>query len=227
MSPAAARSMSRSRAAPCGCRNLDKVLYPRTGTTKGEVLHYYAQVAPVLLPHLRDRAVTRIRWPHGVERAELLREERSGRDAVVGADRASPDHAAAGRRRATATTWSSRSATTSPRSPGWPTWPPWSCTCTSGRWASNGRPRNPDRLVIDLDPGEPAGLSECCQVALLVRDRLTERGARPGGRSPAAPRACICTPACRGGSTPTRRRRSPRRSPRSCRPSIRGRSRPR
>ena len=47
--------------------NLDKVLYPRTGTTKGEVLNYYAQVAPVLLPHLRDRAVTRIRWPHGVE----------------------------------------------------------------------------------------------------------------------------------------------------------------
>jgi len=46
--------------------NLDKVLYPRTGTTKGEVLHYYAQVAPTLLPHLADRAVTRIRWPHGV-----------------------------------------------------------------------------------------------------------------------------------------------------------------
>ena len=46
--------------------NLDKVLYPRTGTTKGEVLNYYAQVAPVLLPHLKDRAVTRIRWPHGV-----------------------------------------------------------------------------------------------------------------------------------------------------------------
>ena len=49
--------------------NLDKVLYPRTGTTKGEVLNYYAQVAPVLLPHLEDRAVTRIRWPHGVEGA--------------------------------------------------------------------------------------------------------------------------------------------------------------
>jgi bifunctional non-homologous end joining protein LigD len=39
----------------------------------------------------------------------------------------------------------------------------------------NGQPRNPNRLVIDLDPGEPAGLSECCQVALLVRDRLAER----------------------------------------------------
>jgi len=46
--------------------NLDKVLYPQTGTTKGEVLSYYAQIAPVLLPHLKDRAVTRVRWPHGV-----------------------------------------------------------------------------------------------------------------------------------------------------------------
>ena len=45
--------------------NLRKVLYPNTGTTKGEVLNYYAQVSPVLLPHLHDRAVTRIRWPHG------------------------------------------------------------------------------------------------------------------------------------------------------------------
>ncbi len=40
----------------------------------------------------------------------------------------------------------------------------------------NGQPRNADRLVIDLDPGEPAGLHECCQVALLVRDKLAERG---------------------------------------------------
>ena len=45
--------------------NLAKVMYPTTGTTKGEVLNYYARVSPVLLPHLADRAVTRIRWPHG------------------------------------------------------------------------------------------------------------------------------------------------------------------
>ena len=45
--------------------NLSKVLYPLTGTTKGEVLNYYARIAPILLPHLAHRAVTRIRWPHG------------------------------------------------------------------------------------------------------------------------------------------------------------------
>ncbi len=52
--------------------NLDKVLYPRTGTTKGEVLNYYAQVAPVLLPLLKDRPVTRVRWPNGVEKARFF-----------------------------------------------------------------------------------------------------------------------------------------------------------
>ncbi|HYO19317.1 MAG TPA: ATP-dependent DNA ligase, partial [Dermatophilaceae bacterium] len=45
--------------------NLDKVMYPATETTKGEVLNYYARVAPFLLPHLADRPVTRIRWPDG------------------------------------------------------------------------------------------------------------------------------------------------------------------
>src|SRR6478736_340669 len=46
--------------------NLDKVMYPATETTKGEVLNYYARIAPVMLPLLADRPVTRIRWPHGV-----------------------------------------------------------------------------------------------------------------------------------------------------------------
>ena len=46
--------------------NLDKVLYPAAGYTKGEVVDYYTRVAPVLLPHLEDRALTRIRYPNGV-----------------------------------------------------------------------------------------------------------------------------------------------------------------
>src|SRR5947209_875136 len=52
--------------------NLDKVMYPQTGTTKAEVLNYYARVAPVLLPVLADRAVTRIRWPHGTGQASFF-----------------------------------------------------------------------------------------------------------------------------------------------------------
>lgn len=46
--------------------NLDKVLYPETGTTKGDVIHYYATIAPALLPHLAERPVTRKPWPDGV-----------------------------------------------------------------------------------------------------------------------------------------------------------------
>ena len=46
--------------------NLDKVLYPETGTTKADVIGYYAGVAEVMLPHLFERPVTRKRWPNGV-----------------------------------------------------------------------------------------------------------------------------------------------------------------
>ena len=46
--------------------SLDKLLYPSTETTKGEVLSYYARVADVMLPHLAHRPVSRVRWPHGV-----------------------------------------------------------------------------------------------------------------------------------------------------------------
>src|SRR2546430_13823156 len=47
--------------------NLNKVLYPKTGFTKGEVINYYIQIAPVLLPHLKDRPLTMKRYPNGVE----------------------------------------------------------------------------------------------------------------------------------------------------------------
>jgi bifunctional non-homologous end joining protein LigD len=47
--------------------NLDKVFYPKAGVTKADVIHYYAQVAPYLLPHLHDRAITMKRYPDGVD----------------------------------------------------------------------------------------------------------------------------------------------------------------
>src|SRR3954469_7328498 len=47
--------------------NLDKVLYPKTGFTKAQVIYYYLRIAPVLLPHLRDRPLTLKRYPNGVE----------------------------------------------------------------------------------------------------------------------------------------------------------------
>ncbi len=154
--------------------NLGKVLYPRTGTTKGEVLSYYAQIAPVLLPHLKDRAVTRIRWPHGVEAMSFFEKNIPG---------GTPSWV----RTATVPTTGSRSG----KGDSEITFPviddlatlTWLVNLAAlelhvHQWtvARNGTTRNADRLVIDLDPGEPAGLHECCGVALLVSDALEERG---------------------------------------------------
>jgi bifunctional non-homologous end joining protein LigD len=154
--------------------SLDKVLYPRTGTTKGEVLSYYAQVAPVLLPHLADRAVTRIRWPHGVQDMSFFEKNApSGTPSWVRTARVPTTGSRSGKGDGEITfpivddlatlTWLVNLSALELHVHQW----------TVGR---NGRPRNADRLVIDLDPGEPAGLHECCQVALMVRAKLAERG---------------------------------------------------
>src|ERR1700704_1449249 len=55
--------------------NLDKVLYPKVGFTKGQVVDYYIRIAPVLLPHLQDRPLTMKRYPNGVEGEFFLRKE--------------------------------------------------------------------------------------------------------------------------------------------------------
>jgi bifunctional non-homologous end joining protein LigD len=154
-------------------KNLAKVLYPQTGTTKGEVLNYYAQVAPTLLPHLRDRAVTRIRWPHGVQDMSFFEKNvPAGTPSWVRTVTVPTTGSRSGKGDGTiefpvvddlaTLTWLTNLAALELHVHQW-------------RVGRNGRPRNADRIVIDLDPGEPAGLHECCQVALLVRDRLAER----------------------------------------------------
>ncbi|GAA2021210.1 non-homologous end-joining DNA ligase [Nocardioides kribbensis] len=151
--------------------SLDKVMYPATGTTKGEVLDYYARVSPVLLPHLADRAVTRIRWPHGVADGSFYEKNApAGTPSWVRTARV-PTTGTRGPSRHGDTvvfpvvddlatlTWLANLSALELHVHQW----------TVGR---NGRPRNADRLVVDLDPGEPAGLHECCQVAMLVREEL-------------------------------------------------------
>ncbi len=155
--------------------NLDKVLYPRTGTTKGEVLDYYARIAPVMLPHLAARPVTRVRWPHGVEQGSFFEKNApAGTPSWVHTARVPTTGSRGGSRHGdhlvfpivddlATLTWLANLAALELHVHQW----------TVGR---NGQPRNPDRLVIDLDPGEGAGLHECAAVALLVRDALVERG---------------------------------------------------
>ncbi len=63
--------------------NLDKVLYPADGTTKAEVVRWYADAAPALAPYACDRPVTRKRWPDGVAAASFFEKNLPGRHARV------------------------------------------------------------------------------------------------------------------------------------------------
>ena len=148
--------------------NLDKVLYPAAGFTKAEVIHYYTQVGPILLPHLRDRALTRIRFPNGVDGPSFFEKNAPGgtpkwvRLATLPTPGSSKD-------RETidfvvcddlpTLVWVANMAALELHTPQWR--------------IKRGRP---DLMVIDLDPGAPAGLAECAAVAMLLRERLAADG---------------------------------------------------
>jgi bifunctional non-homologous end joining protein LigD len=143
--------------------NLDKVLYPATGFTKGEVLHYYATTADVLLPHLRDRAVSFLRYPDGpdgqlfftknvppgtpdwVTVAEVPRSEGPARMVVI--------------QDLPSLMWAANLVT----------------EFHTHQWLVDD-PGEADRLVFDLDPGPPATIVECCEVAVWLRERLAADG---------------------------------------------------
>ena len=140
--------------------NLTKVLYPAVGFTKGEVIDYYTRIAPALLPHLRDRPLTLKRYPNGVEAGHFY-------------EKNCPSHA-----------------------------PDWVrkervaqidyCVCddlATMVWLANLADlelhpslsladdiNRPTVMAFDLDPGPPAGLAECCEVAVLLRDTLAQLG---------------------------------------------------
>lgn len=148
--------------------NLDKVLYPASGTTKGAVIDYYAEIAPAMLPHLAGRPVTRKRWPNGVAESSFF-EKNLGAGTPAWLPRRSLRHS--GR---TVTypvissqaglVWLGQQAALEVHVP---------------QWRFDGDDRGPaTRLVFDLDPGPGAGLAECARVALGVRDMVAEIGLR-------------------------------------------------
>ncbi len=140
--------------------NLDKVMYPEVGFTKGQVIDYYTRIASVLLPHLRDRPLTLKRYPNGVDGGHFY-------------EKRCPSHA-----------------------------PDWVRKETVGKieycvcddlptlvWLANladlelhpslslvDDEDRPTVMAFDLDPGSPAGLAECCEVAYLLRDALGQIG---------------------------------------------------
>ncbi|MEU9759710.1 non-homologous end-joining DNA ligase [Streptomyces sp. NPDC047985] len=152
--------------------NLDKVLYPATGTTKGEVLHYYATaVAQPLLAHLRDRPVSFLRYPDGPDGQCFFtknpppgtpswvrttpvphREDEQARQVVV-------DGLAA-------LMWAANLVV----------------EFHTPQWRA-GAPGTADRMVFDLDPGAPATVVECCAVARWLRERLAADGLLACGKT--------------------------------------------
>lgn len=147
--------------------NLDKLMYPAAGFTKGEVIDYYTRVAPVLLPHLRDRAVTRIRYPNGVDGAHFFEKNKPGGTPswvhletlpVPGSTKSRETVEFVVVDDLATLVWLANLAALELHTP---------------QWRIN---EDPDLMVVDLDPGAPAGLTECCAVAVLMRDRLAADG---------------------------------------------------
>jgi bifunctional non-homologous end joining protein LigD len=158
--------------------NLDKVLYPATGFTKGAVLDYYARIAAVMLPHLKDRPVTFRRFPDGV----------SGKSFV---EKHVPSHApkwvptitvpASGHGRGSAgedveyaviadlptLIWAANLAAIEFHVPLW----------HAGR--RGPVPGRPDHLVFDLDPGPGTSIVECCRIATWISGHLAGPGREP------------------------------------------------
>ncbi|WP_084793569.1 non-homologous end-joining DNA ligase [Actinokineospora bangkokensis] len=152
--------------------NLDKVLYPEDGFTKGDVIDYYSRVAAVLTPHLRDRPVTFRRFPDGVAKPGFFHKNAAGHapDWVRTVTIETPGSSTGAQSLDFAllpdlpsVVWAANLAGLELHVPQWTVGP-------------RGGRRCPDRLVFDLDPGEPATVVECCEVALALRAELTADG---------------------------------------------------
>jgi bifunctional non-homologous end joining protein LigD len=145
--------------------NLDKVLWPAAGFTKGQMLDYYTCVAPTLLPHVSGRPMTLRRFPDGVERGDWYQ---------IQWPRGAP-------------AWLPTREVRARRGGVWRF-----CVIDdlpSLLWAANlaaielhpllaygARPDEPTAVVFDLDPGPPADIVDCCEVALRLRYELDELG---------------------------------------------------
>lgn len=146
--------------------SLDKELFC-DGTTKGDVIGYYAEIADVLIPHVRGRPVTRKRWVDGTAGEAFFAKQ---------LEPGAPDWLARARIRHSSRVteyplvtepatlvWFAQMAALELHVPQW-------------RFGPDGAPGPPDRLVVDLDPGPGAGLELCVEVAHLARELLDGMG---------------------------------------------------
>src|SRR5712671_2300637 len=165
--------------------NLGKVLYPQVGFTKAQVIDYYLRASAALLPYLRDRPLTLKRYPNGVDQPYFY-------------EKRCPKHR-----------------------------PPWVATAEADGiefclvndlaslvWVANLADlelhvplaraksyRQPDMVVFDLDPGAPAGLVQCCEVALLLRGLFDSLGLRCYAKTSGSKGLQVYLPLNRSGIT--------------------------
>jgi bifunctional non-homologous end joining protein LigD len=151
--------------------NLDKVFFPVEGITKGDLLEYYRDVAPVLVPHLRDRPFTMVRWPDGIEAGRFFQKD---------APSHMPDWIPTFRTQV--------STRESPRQRKWVNFPLvndelallWmvnmGCIDMNAWYSRVDKPDRPDFVLFDLDPSPDVGFKETVQVALLVKQALDAFG---------------------------------------------------
>jgi len=144
--------------------NLDKVLYPKVGFTKGQVIDYYIRVVPVLLPHLKDRPLTMKRYPDGVE-GEFFYEKNC------------PSHRPKWVKTAKVWSESNERMMNYCLAQDLPTLV-WAANLADLELHTSLSRKNnikrPTMMVFDLDPGAPADIVQCCQVGLWLRDLLGE-----------------------------------------------------
>jgi len=150
--------------------NLQKVLYPEIGWSKADVIDYYANIGPTMLPYVQGRPVTFKRYPDGVDGQSFF-EKNTARNApewiahaVLPATRSTKDRTEldyAILDDLPSIVWAANLAALELHVPQW-------------RVGTKKQPLAPDLMVFDLDPGPPATIVECSQVALLVREVLAE-----------------------------------------------------
>lgn len=151
--------------------DLERVLFPATGFTKGQMIDYYMGVGHVMVPHLEDRPLTMKRFPHGVGEASFY-EKHAPNYTPTWVRQVSVPSTAGGEViynmicDLPSLIWSANLTTIEFHVPLW-------------RVPSAGKvPGPPDHMVFDLDPGEGTTIVECCVVAIEIARVLAERGLR-------------------------------------------------
>jgi bifunctional non-homologous end joining protein LigD len=140
--------------------NLDKVLYPATGFRKSEIIDYYRRIGPTILPHLAGRPPTLVRAPDGPDGPRFF-EKNCPSHHPEWVDTAPGNEATGGTKgcvidEVPALVWLANLAALELHTHQW----------------TLADPAHPTAMVIDLDPGDPATIIDCCRVALELRDTL-------------------------------------------------------